>query len=182
MFFFSPKVKFATGISLVRYAYQNESSPEYVKAQDFLTANDNFVRDQIQSSLGSSDEYWQEMAIVWAQLDGLVAGNAATCGGSKCLDLNVFLFLQAEQELLGGSKMKGGVCDLYWGKFSIGHVHFWMFIHDIMRHLDTLRIFALSHTNMHACMHAYVRTYVHTHIHTRIHTYRHTYNHATIYM
>ena len=84
-----------------------------MKAKDFLTANDNFVRDQIQSSLGSSDEYWQEMAIVWAQLDGLVAGNAATCGPGKCLDLNVFLFLQAEQELLGGSKMKGGVCDLY---------------------------------------------------------------------
>ena len=101
-FFFALKVKFATGISLVRYAYQNESNPEYVKAQDFLTANDNFVRDQIQSSLEKSDEYWQEMAIVWAQLDGLVAGNAATCGGSKCLDLNVFLFLQAEQELLGG--------------------------------------------------------------------------------
>lgn len=112
MFFFA-KSLVATGISLVRYAYQNESNPEYVKATNFLTANDNFVRDQIQSSLGSSDEYWQEMAIVWAQLDGLVAGNAATCGGSKCLDLNVFLFLQAEQELLGGSKMKGGVCDLY---------------------------------------------------------------------
>ena len=113
MFFFAKKVWQTTGISHLRYAYQNESNPEYVKAKDFLTANDNFVRDQIQSSRGSSDEYWQEMAIVWAQLDGLVAGNAATCGGSKCLDLNVFLFLQAEQELLGGSKMKGGVCDLY---------------------------------------------------------------------
>lgn len=85
--------------NFLQYAYQNESSPEYVKAKDFLTANDNFVRDQIQSSLGSSDEYWQEMAIVWAQLDGLVAGNAATCGPGKCLDLNVFLFLQAEQDL-----------------------------------------------------------------------------------
>lgn len=37
------------------------------------------------------------MAIIWEQLDGLVAGNAATCG-TKCLDLNVFLFLQAEQD------------------------------------------------------------------------------------
>ena len=78
-----------------------------MKAKDFLTANDNFVRDQIQSSLGSSDDYWQELAIVWAQLDGLVAGNAATCGGSKCLDLNVFLFLQAEQELLGEFQNEG---------------------------------------------------------------------------
>ena len=79
-----------------RDAYENESNPEYVKAKEFLTANDNFVRDQIRSSL--TDEYWAEMAIVWAQLDGLVAGNAATCGTGKCLDLNVFLFLQAEQE------------------------------------------------------------------------------------
>lgn len=111
------------------------------------------------------------MAIVWAQLDGLVAGNAATCGPGKCLDLNVFLFLQAEQELLGGSKMKGGVCDLYWGKFSIGHVHFWMFVHDIVRHLDTLRILALSHTNMHACIRSYIRTYLHTYAHTYVHTF-----------
>lgn len=38
------------------------------------------------------------MALIWAQLDGLVAGNAATCG-KHCLDLMNFLFLQAEQEM-----------------------------------------------------------------------------------
>ena len=78
-----------------RFAYDNDTSPEYLKAKDFLVANDNFVRGELNRSY--SDEYWTEMAIIWAQLDGLVAGNAATCG-TKCLDLNVFLFLQAEQD------------------------------------------------------------------------------------
>ena len=78
-----------------RFAYDNDTSPEYLKAKDFLVANDNFVRGELNRS--NSDEYWTEMAIIWAQLDGLVAGNAATCG-TKCLDLNVFLFLQAEQD------------------------------------------------------------------------------------
>ena len=71
-------------------------SSEYLKAKDFLVANDNFVRGELNRSY-STDEYWAEMAIIWAQLDGLVAGNAATCG-TRCLDLNVFLFLQAEQD------------------------------------------------------------------------------------
>lgn len=82
--------------NFLKFAYDNDTSPEYLKAKDFLVANDNFVRGELNRSY--SDEYWTEMAIIWAQLDGLVAGNAATCG-TKCLDLNVFLFLQAEQDL-----------------------------------------------------------------------------------
>ena len=80
-----------------RFAYDNDTSPEYLKAKDFLVANDNFVREELKKLSYSTDEYWAEMAIIWAQLDGLVAGNAATCG-TRCLDLNVFLFLQAEQD------------------------------------------------------------------------------------
>ena len=83
----------------LRYIFQNTSTAKYLKAKQFITANDEFVRRRIKnaSKTDSTDDYWRHMAVIWAQLDGLVAGNAAVCG-SQCLSLNEFLFLQAEQD------------------------------------------------------------------------------------
>ena len=75
-------------------AYYRGNETHYAVAARFLTRNDQFVRENLQKP----DEWWAEMAIVWAQLDGLVAGNAATCG-KNCLTLLDFLFFQAEQDL-----------------------------------------------------------------------------------
>mmetsp|Transcript_33757 Transcript_33757/g.78015 ORF Transcript_33757/g.78015 Transcript_33757/m.78015 type:complete len:554 (-) Transcript_33757:168-1829(-) len=68
----------------------------FEEAAAFLTQNDQFVRASMARNI--SDKYWSEMAIVWAQLDGLVAGNSAVCGQS-CVTLLDFLFLQAEEDL-----------------------------------------------------------------------------------
>ncbi|CAJ1386147.1 unnamed protein product [Effrenium voratum] len=77
------------------FGYSNRT--EYQKVKDFVVANDAFARSNINRS-AASDEYWAEVAVLWAQLDGLVAGHAASCG-ELCIGLTEFLFLQAEQDL-----------------------------------------------------------------------------------
>ncbi|CAE7932557.1 plbB [Symbiodinium sp. KB8] len=78
-----------------RQAYFKGNYTSYAVAESFLMQNDRFVREKIKSPV---DDWWVEIAIVWAQLDGLVAGNAAACG-QNCLSLLDFLFFQAEQDL-----------------------------------------------------------------------------------
>ncbi|CAJ1446477.1 unnamed protein product, partial [Effrenium voratum] len=81
--------------NLFHDSYSNRT--EYQKVKDFVVANDAFARSNINRS-AASDEYWAEVAVLWAQLDGLVAGHAASCG-ELCIGLTEFLFLQAEQDL-----------------------------------------------------------------------------------
>ncbi|CAE7577257.1 plbB [Symbiodinium sp. CCMP2592] len=78
-----------------RQAYFKGNYTSYAEAESFLMQNDRFVREKIKSA---EDDWWAEIAIVWAQLDGLVAGNAAACG-QNCLSLLDFLFFQAEQDI-----------------------------------------------------------------------------------
>jgi len=74
------------------------SGKAYTDASEFLASNDAWVRRQIRRRAGS-DPYWAEVELVWSQLDGLVAGNAAGCRPGRCLGLLDFLFLQAEEDL-----------------------------------------------------------------------------------
>ena len=78
-----------------RQAYFKGNYTSYAEAESFLMQNDRFVREKINNV---EDDWWAEIAIVWAQLDGLVAGNAAACG-QNCLSLLDFLFFQAEQDI-----------------------------------------------------------------------------------
>jgi hypothetical protein len=57
---------------------QNDSHAHAV-AVDFVTKNDEYVRQQLASPPGGAlrAEWWQQLGLLWAQLDGLVAGHAA---------------------------------------------------------------------------------------------------------
>eukprot|EP00931_Biecheleriopsis_adriatica_P095125 TRINITY_DN68753_c0_g1_i1.p1 TRINITY_DN68753_c0_g1~~TRINITY_DN68753_c0_g1_i1.p1 ORF type:complete len:557 (-),score=92.09 TRINITY_DN68753_c0_g1_i1:27-1697(-) len=91
-------------MSSYQLAAFNTSSPNHTaawqEASAFLLENDQFVRQQIRNS-ATTDPYWAELQLVYAQLDGLLAGNNEVCGrlGGVCLNHIDYLFLQAEQDL-----------------------------------------------------------------------------------
>eukprot|EP00933_Yihiella_yeosuensis_P026398 TRINITY_DN20479_c0_g1_i2.p1 TRINITY_DN20479_c0_g1~~TRINITY_DN20479_c0_g1_i2.p1 ORF type:complete len:582 (+),score=106.34 TRINITY_DN20479_c0_g1_i2:36-1781(+) len=68
------------------------------RAVDFVEANDAYVSDKIQQ-FSASDPYWREVALVWSQLDGLVAGHRSVCKADRCLERRDFLLMSAEQDL-----------------------------------------------------------------------------------
>eukprot|EP00930_Biecheleria_cincta_P101505 TRINITY_DN93154_c0_g1_i1.p1 TRINITY_DN93154_c0_g1~~TRINITY_DN93154_c0_g1_i1.p1 ORF type:complete len:573 (+),score=69.68 TRINITY_DN93154_c0_g1_i1:82-1800(+) len=53
----------------------------WIKAKEFLEDNDNYVREMV-AAKESSSNYWYHISLIWAQLDGLLAGhNLARAGG-----------------------------------------------------------------------------------------------------
>jgi len=72
-------------------------------AQEFLSDNDNYVRAQIAVQAETS-AYWKQVALVWAQLDGLIEGHRLAglrLGGAPvaALDRIAFLFVNALVDL-----------------------------------------------------------------------------------
>ncbi|CAE8588157.1 unnamed protein product [Polarella glacialis] len=68
------------------------------KAIAFVEANDAYVRERIAAN-SELEPFWAEVKLVWAQLDGLVAGHLAACKPGRCLDRRSFLLLNAEEDL-----------------------------------------------------------------------------------
>lgn len=82
------------------FGASGEKGDLWKRARLFLTENDAYVRGKIQEA--SVDSYWQQVDLVWAQLDGLVDGHrlAAQQGARAApLDFSAFLFMNALVDL-----------------------------------------------------------------------------------